>query len=179
MELYCREVNVFDEKLMNGFSREHLNSGTEILAGDASLVLGKSYHEFENFYDWYKEISKYVFDEDLKKGQVGCSVYLVFQKCDDKFIGIFDIRHNLNFKDGELLGHIGVDIRPSCRGEGYYKYILELCIEECKKYFISEIVISCEYDNLASKNGIEHLFDLFKEMIPFNGTYLYIYKKCI
>ena len=179
MELYCREVSIFDEKLMDDFAREHLDSGMEILAGDASLVVGKSYHNFDNFYDWYKEISKYFFDEDLKKGKVGCSVYLVFQKSDDSFVGIFDIRHNLNYTDGELLGHIGVDIRPSYRGKGYYRHILELCIEECKKFLISEIIISCEYDNLSSLKGIDDLFELKMEMVPFNGTYLYIYKKSV
>ena len=175
MELYCRIVNIFDEQLMEDFSKEHLDLGIQILGGDASLITGKSYHDYENFYDWYREVSKLDLEEDLGKDQVGCSVYLVFRKNDDKLIGIFDIRHNLNFPNGNLLGHIGVDIRPSERSKGIYKNILELCIEECKKNSIFSIVISCEYDNIASKRGIEHLFKLREEMVPFNGTYLYIY----
>lgn len=176
MELYCRSVNIFDEQLMNDFSKEHLDLNCQILGGDASLVSGKSYHDYENFYDWYKDISKLDLDDLDNDEQVGCSVYLVFQKSDDRLIGIFDIRHSLNFPNGELLGHIGVDIRPSERGKGYYKKILELCIEECVKFSIFSIVISCEYDNIASMKGIEHLFELDKEMVPLNGTYLFVYK---
>lgn len=102
---------------------------------------------------------------------------MVFRKNDDKLIGIFDIRHSLDFPNGNLLGHIGVDIRPSERGKGHYKNILDLCIKECINFSIFSIVISCEYDNIASKRGIEHLFELDKEMIPLNGTYLFTYKK--
>ncbi len=179
MELYCRNVSIFDEQLVNEFSKEHLDLGEKILGGDASLITGKSYHEYEDFYDWYKDVNKLDLDEKLKKDQVGCSVYLVFDKSDDTLIGMFDIRHSLNFPNGELLGHIGVDIRPSARGKGLYKQILELCCEECIKFSIFSIVISCEYDNIASKRGIEHLFMLDKDMVPFNGTYLLVYKKLI
>lgn len=176
MELYCRSVSIFDEQFMDEFSMEHLNLGEKILGGDASLISGKSYHEYDDFYAWYKDISKLDIEDKLKTDQVCCSVYLVFDKVDDKLVGIFDIRHSLDFPNGDLLGHIGVDIRPSERGKGLYKQILELCTEECKKNSIFSIVISCEYDNIASKRGIEHLFELKREMVPFNGTYLFVYK---
>lgn len=179
MELYCRSVSIFDEQLMNDFNQEHLDLETSILGGDASLIIGKNYNDFDSFYDWFKVVSKLDIEEDLENGQVGCSVYLVFDKADDNLIGIFDIRHSLDYPNGDLLGHIGVDIRPSERGKGYYKKILELCIKECINFSIFSIVISCEYDNITSKRGIEHLFELDKEMIPLDETYLYVYKKDI
>ncbi len=172
MELYYRSVNIFDEQLMKEFSLEHLERGMGILAGDASLITGNSYHEFDDFYHWYKAVS------DIDDAGV-CSVYLVFNKENDMLIGIFDIRHGLNFPNGCLLGHIGVDIRPSMRGKGLYRDILELCIKECEILGIKDIVISCEYDNISSKRGIEHLFVLDKEMVSLNGSYLYVYKKSL
>ena len=138
MELYCRLVNIFDEKLINEFSNEHLLSGTQILAGDASLINGKSYHQYENFYEWYKDVSRLNSDE-TDNNAVSCSVYLVLDKEKDNLIGMFDIRHSLDFPNGELLGHIGVDIRPSMRGKGFYKEILELCLEECAKLLIKDM----------------------------------------
>lgn len=175
MELYCRVVNIFDEEIMNHFAKDHVDNNTMILAGDCSLILGKSYHEYDNFYDWYKLVNK-LDKEELEDGQVGCTVYLVFRKRDDKLIGIFDIRHSLNFVNGDIYGHIGVDICPSERGKGYYVHILELILEEIKKYSINPVIISCEYDNIASKRGIDHFFSN-EEMIPFNGSYLFVYKK--
>lgn len=176
MELYCRVVNLFDEEVMNAFAFDHEVNNTCILAGDCSLILGKNYHEYDNFYDWYKLVSDLDKEENLKKGQVGCTVYLVFTKKDDRLIGIFDIRHSLEFENGDIFGHIGVDICPSERGKGYYKDILELILEEVKNYDINPVVISCEYDNIASKRGIDHFFS-DEEMIPFNGSYLFVYKK--
>lgn len=176
MELYCRRVSIFDEALMEEFSQEHLNYGTTISGGDASLISGKSYHDYKNFYEWFKEVSRLDLEENLKKSEVGCSVFLVFKKSTEELVGIFDIRHSLDYPNGNLLGHIGVDIRPKLRGHGYYQDILELCIEECQKFLILSIVISCEYDNIASKRGIEHLFEIDREMVPCDGTYLYTYK---
>lgn len=176
MELYCRKVNIFDEQLMNNFNKEHLDLGTTILGGDASLISGKSYQDFKNFYDWYKTVNRLDLEEELKKTEVGCSVFLVFKKTNDELVGIFDIRHSLDFLNGDLFGHIGVDISPKYRGHGYYRDILELSIEECRKFLIFSIVISCEYDNIASMRGIEHLFIKDREMVPIDGTYLYIYK---
>jgi len=176
MELYCRVVNIFDEVLMNDFAKDHIDNNTEILAGDCSLLLGKNYHAYDNFYDWYKLVSDLDQEENLKKGQVGCTVYLVFRKKDDKLIGIFDIRHSLDFEDGDLYGHIGVDICPSERGKGYCVQMIELILEEIKNYSINPVVISCEYDNIPSKRGIDHFFH-DGELIPFNGSYLFVYKK--
>ncbi len=176
MELYCRELNIFDEELMDEFSRDHLDNDTTILAGDCSLILGKSYHDYDNFYEWYKLVGKLNREENLKKGQVGCTVYLVFRKRDDKLIGIFDIRHSLDFDNGDIIGHIGVDIKPSERGKGYYVPLLELVLEEVKSFDIDPVVISCDYENIASKRGIDHFFSEEK-LIPFNGSYLFVYEK--
>ena len=101
---------------------------------------------------------------------------MVFRKRDDKLIGIFDIRHSLDFENGDIIGHIGVDIKPSERGKGYYVPLLELVLKEVKSFDIDPVVISCDYENIASKRGIDHFFDN-EELIPFNGSYLFVYKK--
>lgn len=177
MKLYCRVVGIFDQKIMDDFVEEHKKNNINFLAGDCSLILGKSYLQYESFYHWYKEVRNLDLENNLKKKQVGCTCFLVFRKSDDKLIGIFDVRHNLNFPDGNIFGHIGVDIRPTERGKGYYKNILQLAIIEAKNLSIDSIVISCEYDNIASKKGIDDVFGEYKQMVLFNGTYLYVYEK--
>lgn len=177
MELYCRLVQIFDQQVMDDFALEHKNQGIFDLPGDGSLISGKGYLEINHFYHWYKIVSMLDQEEKLKKGQVGCSCYLVFRKSDDFLIGIFDIRHSLNYKDGNILGHIGVDIRPSERRKGYYSDILKLAVEECKNFSINPIIISCAYDNLFSMKGIHRVFGDYKEMIPLDGTYFYVYEK--
>ena len=177
MELYYRPVSVFDKKIMDDFALEHKNNSEVFMAGDCSIILGTGYQQINDFYKWYKMVSNLDAEEHFKKGQVGCSCYLVFRKSDDKLIGIFDIRHSLKFKFGNVYGHIGISIRPTERRKGYYKEVLIHSLNEANNYNINPVVISCEYDNIASKKGIEHVYGNYKDIVPCNGTHLLVYEK--
>lgn len=179
MELYARKVSIFDEQLIEEFVQEHNDYNEELLAGDCSLILGKGYLDYDNFYDWYKEEEKLNEEKDLKKGQVGCTTYLVLTKEEDYLIALLDIRHSLKFPHGEVYGHIGIDIRPTERKKGHYKEILKLSLELVKEYEIEKIVIACEYSNIPSKKGIEHIFGKEYQTIPVEGTYYLVFEKNI
>lgn len=176
MELYARQVTIFDKDVIEDFAKEHYRYNEPILAGDGSLISGKTYQEFADFYDWYKEIENLDQEQHLKKGQVGCTTYLVLTKESDQLIALLDIRHSLNYQHGNVYGHLGIDIRPSKRHKGYYKEILKLAITITKMYNIETLVVSCEYTNLVSKKGIEHIFGKEYETIPMEGTYYLVYK---
>ena len=177
MELYARPVTIFDQELVDDFAREHYAVNDSIQAGDCSLILGKTYKDYDNFYDWFKEEEKLDQEDRLKKGQVGCTTYLVLTKEEDYLIALLDIRHSLNYEHGEVYGHIGIDIRPTERNKGHYKEILKLAVSLVKEYGIEKIVIACEYTNIPSKKGIEHVFGKDYQTIPVEGTYYLVYKK--
>lgn len=177
MELYYRSVTLFDQELLDDFAKEHKENNEIYMAGDCSLILNSGYQQIGNFYKWFKLVSKLDREENLKKGQVGCSCYLVLNKEDDSLIGLFDIRHSLDYKNGEVFGHIGVDIRPSQRGKGFYKTILNFALEEIKNFSINPVVISCSYDNIVSYKGITDIFGDYEKMIPVDGTYFYVFSK--
>lgn len=177
MELYVRPVTIFDKNIVTDFAQEHYDVNEKIEAGDCSLILGKSYDEYEDFYDWLKEEEKLDQEEKLKKGQVGCTTYLVLTKEDDNLIALLDIRHSLEYPHGEVYGHIGIDIRPTKRNKGYYKEILKLALNTIKEYGIEKVVIACEYSNIPSKRGIEHIFGKEYQTIPVEGTYYLVYEK--
>ncbi len=173
MELYCRKVSLFDQKIVDDFALEFKNNNENSIPGDCSLILNKSYLKINNFYKWYKKICHL----EKKKAKVPCSCYLVFRKEDDYLIGIFDLRHSLNFKHGNIYGHVGVSIRPSQREKGYYKHILHLIIEKAKEISINPLVISTEYDNIVSYKGIENIFGKYKDMVLVDNTYYYVFQK--
>lgn len=177
MELYARKVTIFDEQILDDFSKEHQQYQKDDMSGDCSLILGTSYLQIGNFYDWYQQVENLHQEQKLKKGQVGCTTYLVLTKEKDKLIALFDIRHSLNYENGDVYGHIGVEIRPKERHKGQYKNVLKLALEATQAFDIKQVVISCEYDNIASKKGIEHIFGKEYESIPRNGTYFLVYKK--
>ena len=177
MELYLRKVSIFDEQIIDDFAREHYAVNETIEAGDCSLILGKSYEEYETFYEWFKEEQKLDREEGLKENQVGCTTYLVLTKEDDELIALLDMRHSLNFKHGSVYGHIGIDIRPTKRNKGYYKEILKLSVELAKELKMEKLVIACDYTNIPSKKGIEHIFGNKYQTIPVEGTYYLVYEK--
>lgn len=177
MELYARAVTIFDEDLVKSFAREHNAVNEKIEAGDCSLILGKSYDEYKDFYDWLKDVEKLDQEEKLKKNQVGCTTYLVLTKEEDKLIALLDIRHSLDFPNGKVYGHIGIDIRPTERNKGHYKEILKLAVNITKEYGINKVVIACEYSNIPSKRGIEHVFGKEYQTVPLEGTYYLVYEK--
>jgi predicted acetyltransferase len=67
------------------------------------------------------------------------------------FIGRISLRHELNEFLSRAGGHIGYDVRPSMRGRGYASEMLKLCLQTPKAKEISNLLLTCDEDNEASK----------------------------
>ena len=72
----------------------------------------------------------------------------------NNILGTTDIRHRLTESLYIEGGHIGYGIRPSERKKGYATKILELVLTEAKKLQITQVLITCDKDNIASKKVI-------------------------
>ena len=177
MELYLRKVTIFDKQIVDDSAREHYAVKDKIEAGDCSLILGKTYEEYDDYYEWFKAEQKLDREEDLKKNQVGCTTYLVLTKEDDELIALLDMRHSLDYNHGSVYGHIGIDIRPTKRNKGYYKEILKLSVELAKELKMKKLVIACDYTNIPSKKGIERVFGDDYQLVPVEGSYYLVYEK--
>lgn len=70
-------------------------------------------------------------------------------------VGYGKLRHCLNDKLLEHGGHIGYVIRPSERGKGYGKLLLLELLGKAKEKQISEVLLTCDEDNTASRRIIE------------------------
>jgi predicted acetyltransferase len=73
----------------------------------------------------------------------------------DKIIGVSNLRHKLNDELKTIGGHIGYSIRPSERGKGDATKLLSLTIAEGKKLGITEFLLTCDKDNIASARTIQ------------------------
>lgn len=69
---------------------------------------------------------------------------------DDVILGVVRIRY---YNDPEV-GHIGYDISPLHRKKGYGTLILQLALEKAKTLGHTEIFLTCNLDNNASKRVI-------------------------
>ena len=109
------------------------------------------------FKDSYEDFDYYLenLESDTpKNGWVANSVFFLYSESRDKLIGAVDIRHELNKHLLQYGGHIGDGIRPSERGLGFGKLILELALEKCIKLGINNVLVCCNKNNIRSKRAI-------------------------
>ncbi len=66
-------------------------------------------------------------------------------------------------------GHIGYEIRPSRRKQGYGTEILRLGLEKAKELGLQRVLVTCDEDNIGSKKIIEHNGGKFENAIVMEG----------
>lgn len=71
-----------------------------------------------------------------------------------KIVGVTNVRHFLNENIEFCGGHIGLGIRPSCRGRGLGNYLMQLSIEYLVKMGSQKIHIHCYKENESSARTI-------------------------
>lgn len=117
-----------------------------------------------NYEEWLEKILKASQGLDLQEGRVPSTEYFLMD--DERIIGHLSIRHNVNTDFLRLYGgHIGYGVRPTERRKGYATIMLHLAIEKCKDLGLTDILISCKEDNIASARVIENNFGIQKDLI--------------
>jgi predicted acetyltransferase len=87
----------------------------------------------------------------------------------DEFIGRTALRHELNDNLRLIGGHIGYDIRPTKRRQGYGTLICKLALDEARKIGLKRAMITCDEDNIGSKKIIEANGGQFEKAIQIKG----------
>lgn len=125
--------------------------------------------EFPLQHGWYHELSVPELEADfdafvekeksqaegknLPEGYVSQTVYWLVDK--GEFIGSVRIRHTLNEQLKKIGGHVGYNIRPSKRRQGYGSKILELAVPKARELGIDRLLLTCDAINVASRKIIE------------------------
>lgn len=107
-------------------------------------------NHFESFLQTFKDYREGV---NLKEGWVPDTHYWII--ADGEFAGRIDLRHRLNDHLKEFGGHVGYEVVTSKRKKGIAKQALKLLLPEAKKLGLSELLITCNDDNIASIKIIE------------------------
>jgi predicted acetyltransferase len=147
---------------------------------NATLVLpGPAFRE-----DWLAGIAEFQAegrhgDIDIDSyGQVRPYAYSVpqttFWVVDGKaWIGRVSIRHWLDDRLLRIGGHIGYEIRPSKRRQGYGREALRLALPEARKLGIERALVTCDDTNIGSRRIIEANGGVFEDSQPYeNGVKL-------
>jgi predicted acetyltransferase len=107
--------------------------------------------DFEGYTDHLLGLSD---GKNLKPEYVPETVFWLVD--DGVYIGKVAIRHNLTESLMRVGGHIGYEIRPTKRMQGYGSKILELAIPEAKKLNLEKVLITCDETNIGSRKIIEN-----------------------
>ena len=89
---------------------------------------------------------------------------------DGEFVGRLNLRYEL---DADLLkvgGHIGYEVRPSRRKQGYGTRMLHLGLEKAKAAGIHNVLVTCDENNIGSKKIIEHNGGKLENAVPLDGS---------
>ena len=109
--------------------------------------------DHSNFCKLIARLNDFAAGDNLPDGYVQSStLWLVDGK---EIIGVTNIRHYLNKAIEYCGGHIGLGIRPSCRGKGLGRNLMQLSIDYLRRMGVKTIHIHCHKDNQASSNTIK------------------------
>jgi predicted acetyltransferase len=88
----------------------------------------------------------------VKPGWVTSSEFWLIEE--DAYVGGLTLHHTLDEFLFQVGGHIGYEIRPKRRRQGYGRLILQLGLEQAKALGLERVLLACDEHNLASRKII-------------------------
>jgi len=116
---------------------------------DGSAGLG----EFGRYSEWLERLRILGGERAEKYGFYRTAVRLAY--AGSVLAGILNVRLTDDPFVRTFAGHIGYNVRPSCRRRGYGRACAEEGVRLCAEYGIAEPVICTDPDNLASRKTAE------------------------
>lgn len=125
------------------------------------LLIPKLETDFKSFVEYEQSHTR---GENIREGYVPYTNYWLVDN--GEFIGSVSIRHRLNEHLMQIGGHIGYDIRPSKRQQGYGTKILELALQKAKGLGIERALVTCDAKNIPSRKIIKKNGGILENQVP-------------
>ena len=122
----------------------------------------KSGLKFDAFADFKLDCENNRLGIGLKEGYVSSTRLWLIE--DEKFVGVFDIRHRLTESLKKEGGNVAYYIIPSARGRALAQKGLKLCCQYAFETLgLNEVLVTCKATNIASYKTMK------KVMIEYGG----------
>ena len=109
--------------------------------------------DHHDFSQMLTRIEGFASGESLPDGYVQSSTFWLIDN--EQIVGVTNIRHRLNDAIKHCGGHIGIGIRPSQRGKGIGRELMQMSINYLQQLNVRSIHIHCYKQNLASSKMIQ------------------------
>ena len=116
--------------------------------------------------DVLQKFADYRHEHNLKPNRVGADYYWLVDDETQQFIGEITIRHRLNAALTRIGGHIGYGVRLSEQGKGFGTMMLKLALQKAAQMGLSEVLITCDEGNIASRRVMEKNSCMLIDVIP-------------
>lgn len=118
----------------------------------------------EDFPRFVRELCERAEGKHMPEGYVPDSVFWLVDN--GEYIGRISVRHFLSDHLKEIGGHIGYDIRPSKRNQGYGSKILALALPKARALGITDVLVTCDATNVGSRKIIEKNGGVLEDQVP-------------
>lgn len=147
------------------FMESYLAAVSEYQAEDLPNYRGLDVAELRpTFAEYVAKINDEARGIGLPAGHVPHTLYWLVDG--DEYIGRVDIRHELNDFLRSEGGHIGYDVRPSRRRQGYGQVGLELGLRRATELGINPVLITCDVTNIGSNKIIQSQGGVLENTVP-------------
>lgn len=108
----------------------------------------------EDKFDFFEYIQKLQSQKSIAQNTESAPSTTFWLVNDNKILGVSRLRHYLVPQSVKEGGHIGYDVPPSFRQNGYATLLLKLTLEKAKGLGLQRALVTCDSDNIASSKVI-------------------------
>ncbi len=150
-----------------------MSDEAEALAGDQELALEDwgfllNYEPDMPWSEYLEILDDQRLGRNLPVGKVPAT-FLIAEH-DGQLIGRSSIRHALNDFLFNVGGHIGYGVRPAFRRRGFATEILRQSLELISELGVTEVLVTCDDDNVGSYKVIESQGGVLENRVEFEGS---------
>lgn len=173
-----RKLELQDKSEFISYIKEIRNSNERIIPSPFGVL--------ENYEELLQAINIDMLSADNKFFRVPSDHYGLFSYSEDssnkavnnsgELVGLVGLRHYLNDNLRIRGGHIGYSIRPSCRGRGFGKLILQLSLPYLKSLGLSSVLVTTDPWNTLSQKVIIANGGEFTKAVKADNQYYFHYQ---
>lgn len=124
-----------------------------LMSGDSMDGTGPL-RRFEDPEEYIKICAEYEDPKKVPSRLVPATQFFFVRKCDNKLVGMIQVRHRFNEYLEKYAGHIGYSVRPSERRKGYAKEMLRMALPFCREIGLKKVLVTCIDGNIGSEKTI-------------------------